>query len=65
MPKYRNIGTSEVQYGTTKVNPGDIVDASFSPGKQFVLVEDPPALSGSAPAPKKKEVPTIAQTTGE
>lgn len=41
MPKYRYTGQGPCRYGSQPVNPGDIVDASAKPGKNFVEVEAP------------------------
>lgn len=67
MPKYFYRGTSELQYGTLKVMPGDTIESSFCPSKNFVLVADPPppVFTVEAP-PKKKDTPTTtAQAQGE
>jgi len=43
MPLYRNDGQAPVKYGTATIEPGDTVDASALPSKNFTLVEpDPP-----------------------
>ena len=42
MPKYRYFGTGPCRYGVQNVQPGDLVDASAQPGKNFVRVQDEP-----------------------
>ena len=46
MPKYKYEGTTPCRVGSLEVNTGDLVDASFSPGKRFTLVEEEPRLTG-------------------
>ena len=41
MPKYRYDGQEACNVGTMKVNPEDTIEASFSPGKRFTLIEEP------------------------
>ncbi len=40
MPKFRYIGTTDLPLDQGVVRPGDIVESSGSPGKNFVPVED-------------------------
>jgi len=42
MPKFRYIGTGDLPLDQGVVRPGDIVEASGAPGKNFVPVEDVP-----------------------
>ncbi len=55
MPKYRYTGTGPCRYGNRPVNPGDVVDASAKPGKNFVLVEEPKV---EAPARRRASEPS-------
>ena len=57
MPKYKYNGQSPCHLGTALVRPGDIVDASATPGKNFTIVEAP-----KPPAPPRK---TRAEDTEE
>ena len=48
MPKYRYDGEEPCNIASAKVQPGAIVESSFSPGKRFTLIEEP-AQPPSAP----------------
>jgi hypothetical protein len=64
MPKYRYEGTGPCRVGTLEVNPGDTVDASFSPGKRFVLLDETPAVVGPQSVAQPLEEPTTDEATG-
>lgn len=64
MPKYRYQGTAPCRVGTLEVNPGDTVDASFSPGKRFVLLEEP-ELTGPQSVAQVLENPSTEEASGK
>ena len=62
MPKYRYDGEAPCSYGGQLVNTGDVIDASASPGKRFVLVEEPavpiPEIAGPVSVAQVEETST-------
>ena len=41
MPRFRYVGTTILPLDQGAVSPGDIIDASGPPGKNFMPVDDP------------------------
>jgi len=54
MPKFRYTGTTDLPLDQGVVRPGDIVESSGAPGKNFVPVEDAPASESVAEPPRRK-----------
>ncbi len=53
MPKYRYDGQEPCAVGGRPVNPGEVVDSSFSPGKRFMLIEEQLPTMTTAPPQEK------------
>ena len=54
MPRFRYVGTTELHLDQGAVAPGDIIEASGPPGKNFESVDDAPASEPVAEPPRRK-----------
>ena len=52
--KYTYVGQSTARLGTARVEPGDVVEASAWPGKNFIPVEEPKPTPKPTPIKKKE-----------
>ena len=62
MPKFRYVGTADLPLDQGVIKPGDIIDASGLPGKNFEPVEEPVV---EPPRRKAREaVPSLEREEG-
>lgn len=54
MPYFKFEGSAPVRYGTQKVKPGDVIQASGLPGENYVEVPNPNEQPEIMPNPKEE-----------
>ena len=64
MPKYKYEGSAPCRVGSLEVQPGATVDASFSPGKRFTLIEEP-VITGPQSVAQPLEEPSTEEAPGK
>ena len=67
MPKFRYVGTADLPLDQGVIKPGDIIDASGLPGKNFESVDDAPASEPVVEPPRRKAreaVPSLEREEG-